>query len=149
MTTNQPIRLFIAHNFTKHDDFLKTIEYIESRDSFMYVNTSNPEAKTEGAEAAQEELRKQIGLAEVFLIPVNFYTDNKADVDYQMRIAQNFDIPVLGIQAFGATMEIPKALLDACADIVEWEPRRIVTAMKRLARNEQIGEYEVVEFTLE
>lgn len=149
MTNTQPIRLYVAHTFSKHDDFLKTIEYIESRENFQYVNTANPEAKPEGPEAAQEELRKQIGLAEVFLIPVAFYADNKADIDYQLRIAQNFNIPVLGIQPFGATMEIPPGLLDACADIVEWEPRRIVTAMKRLARNEQIGEYEVVEFTLE
>jgi len=151
MTNTQPVRVFVAHNFEGHEDFYKTIEYLESREAFVYVNSANQEAKPEegGAEAGQEELRKQIGLSEIYIIPVNVYNSDPATYDYQIRVAQNFKLPVLGIQAFGATMEIPKGLLDVCSDIVEWEARRIVTAIKRLARDEQIGEYEVIEFTLE
>jgi len=150
MTSAQPVRLYIAHNFVEHEDFHKAIEYIESRENFMYVNTASPDIRPDGGkEAEHEELTKQIGLAEIVIVPVNVYKSAPDDIDYQLRVAENFKKPVLGIQGFGETMEVPRALLDACGDIVEWEPRRIVTAIKRLARNEQIGDYEVIEFTLE
>ena len=150
MSANQqPVRLFIAHVLQDQEDIHKVIEYVESKDSFVYVNTADINAKPEGAEAIQEELRKQIGLAEVMIVPVNVYQANPKVIDYEIRVARNFDIPVLGVQAFGGTMEVPKALLDSCSDIVEWEPRRMILAIKALARNEPIPEYEVIEFTLD
>ena len=41
MVSNDPIRLFIAHTFVEHDDFCKVVEYIQSKDSFFYVNTAS------------------------------------------------------------------------------------------------------------
>jgi len=123
---------------------------VEAKDSFVYLNTANINAKPEGGEPAiQEELRKQIGLAEIVIVPVNIYKADPDLIDYQIRVAENFKTPVLGIRPFGGENDVPRPLAKTCNDFVEWESRRIVTAIKRLARNEQIGEYEVIEFTLD
>ncbi len=151
LTAIEPIRIYIAHLFSEHEDFHKVIEYVEAKDSFMYINSANPDGKPQsgGPEAVQEEFRKQIGLSEVMIVPVNIYKENQEVIDYQIRIAENFNIPVLGIQSFGCEAEVPKSLRDNCREVVEWETRRMVTAIKSLARNEVIPEYEVIEFTLD
>jgi hypothetical protein len=150
MTSKGPIRLFVAHTFTEHADFHKVIEYIESKESFLYVNTASL-ARPQGAgpDALQEELRKQIALAEVVIVPVNIYKSNPDLIDYELRVAQNFGTKVMGLRPFGVDAELPKSLRDSCAEIVEWESRRMIAAIKKLARNEEIPAYETIEFTLD
>ncbi|MBT5891698.1 MAG: hypothetical protein HOH24_08530 [Chromatiales bacterium] len=149
MVSNDPIRLFIAHTFVEHDDFCKVVEYIQSKDSFFYVNTASLIKPGGGDKAAHEELRKQIGLAEIVIVPVNIYKANPGLVDYQLRVAENFGLKVLALRPFGIDAELPRELRNCCAEVVEWESRRIINSIKKLARNEHIPEYEVVEFTLE
>ena len=151
MTAIDPVRIYIAHAFSEHEDFSKVIEYIEAKGSFTYINSANPAGKSElrSSEAIQEELRKQISLAEVMIIPVNVYKENQDAIDFQVRIAENFKIPILGIKSFGDAAEVPKNLSDHCRKFVEWESRRMLTAIKSLARNETIPDYEVIEFTLD
>ncbi|RLA28184.1 MAG: hypothetical protein DRR11_17105, partial [Gammaproteobacteria bacterium] len=57
--------------------------------------------------------------------------------------------PILGIQAFGATVAIDKAVLERCDDVVEWNERTIISAIKRLARDEDTAQWESLEFTLD
>ena len=150
MTSKGPIRLFVAHTFAEHEDFYKVIEYIESKDSFLYVNSASlAKPAGTGPDALQEELRKQIALAEVIIVPVNIYKSNPELIDYELRVAQNFGTKVMGVRPFGVDAELPKALRDCCAEIVEWESRRMIATIKKLARNEEIPAYETVEFTLE
>lgn len=149
MVSNDPIRLFIAHTFVEHDDFYKVVEYIQSKDSFLYVNTASLINPGGTDKAAQEELRKQIGLAEIVIVPVNIYKSNSELVDYQLRMAEHFGLKVLALRPFGVDATLPKELRNCCTEVVEWEPRRIINSIKKLARNVRIPEYEVVEFTLE
>ena len=64
-------------------------------------------------------------------------------------MAENFGLKVLALRPFGIDAELPRELRNCCAEVVEWESRRIINSIKKLARNEHITEYEVVEFTLE
>ncbi len=150
MTIQEPIRLFVAHAFSEHEDFHKVIEYVESKESFQYVNTASF-ARPEGATSAslQEELRKQIGLSEVVIVPVNIYKAHADVIDYVIRVAENFGTKVMGVRSFGVDAELPKSLRDHCAEVVEWDARKLIANIKKLARNEAIPEYEVVEFTLD
>jgi len=150
MTSKAPIRLFVAHTFAEHEDFYKVIEYVETKESFMYVNTASvAKPAVSSQDALQDELCKQIALAEVIIVPVNIYKSNPELIDYQLRVAGNFGTKVMGLRPFGVDAELPKALRDCCAEVVEWESRRMIAAIKKLARNEEIPAYEVIEFTLE
>ena len=56
-----PIRVFVSHLFEKHPDYLRVIEYLESRDNFLYLATSDPDRiPSGGKEDMKEELRNQI-----------------------------------------------------------------------------------------
>ena len=57
--------------------------------------------------------------------------------------------PVLAIKSFGETVAIPRELLNKTDDFVEWNDRSITSAIRRLARNEDTAEWEVIEFNLD
>ena len=151
MSEDNPFRVFVAHTFTEHTDYLRVFEYLESRDNFFYVNVSNPSAKPVGpdSEALKEELRKQINLAEILILPIAIFAKDPVLITFQMDAAKGMGKPVLGIKAFGDTIEMPKSVIKTADDIVEWNDRTIVDAIRRLARNENTLTYETIEFKLD
>ena len=44
---------------------------------------------------------------------------------------------------------MPKAALDECNDVVEWNDRVITDAIRRLARGESAGQWDVIEFDMD
>lgn len=151
MSESNPIRVFVAHAFTEHPDYVKVFEYLESRANFYYRNCSNPNAKpaSTDSEAVKEELRRQIQLAEIVILPVTLYATNPVLVTFQIDAAKGLKKPVLAIKAFGETVAVKKSVLDKADDIVDWNNRTIAEAIKRLARNDRSGEWEVIEFKLD
>ena len=107
---SNPIRIFVSHAFTESDDYLRVFEYLEGRPNFYYRNTANPDGMpdTGGADAVHEELRRQISLAEVVLMPVALFKENNALAAFELDAANGLGIPVVGINAFGATMVVSK-----------------------------------------
>ncbi|HHQ14313.1 MAG TPA: hypothetical protein ENK16_04750 [Chromatiales bacterium] len=148
MSEKNPIRVFAAHLFEENVDYLRLFEYLESRDRFFYLNTSNPEGMPDGggAEAIKEELRKQIAPAEIVIVPVATFDRNPDLVRFQMDVAQAAKKPLLAIRSFGGTVVIHKEILDRVDDLVEWNDRVITDAIRRLARNEDTAQWEVIEF---
>ena len=114
-------------------------------------NCSNPNAKpaSTDSEAVKEELRRQIQLAEIVILPVTLYATNPVLVTFQIDAAKGLKKPVLAIKAFGETVAIKKSVLDKADDIVDWNNRTIAEAIKRLARNDRSGQWEVIEFKLD
>ena len=70
ISQQNPVRLFVSHVFEPSDDYHRVFEYLESSHNFYYRNCSDPEHKPESREAMKEELRRQIALAEVVIVPV-------------------------------------------------------------------------------
>ena len=69
MSQRNPIRVFVTHTWQENDDYIRVFEYLESARNFYYVNLSHPEhppART-GSEDQREELRRQMGQAEVVI----------------------------------------------------------------------------------
>ena len=150
MTDSNPIRVFVAHLFEKHPDYLRVFEYLESRDRFVYLNVSDPaKVPAGGKEAQKDELREQIRASEVMVLPVSIYDRNRDLVTFQMDCAGAFSIPIVAVKSFGDTIVINKTILERAADVVEWNERSIVDALRQHARHENTARWDVVEFKLD
>jgi hypothetical protein len=150
MSDASPIRVFVSHLFEKHPDYLRVFEYLESRDKFHYLNVSDPEkVPGDGKEGLKDELRNQIKSAEVMVLPVSIYERNRDLVTFQMDCAGAFSKPILGVKSFGETVVIQKIILERAADIVDWDARSLVDAIRHHARHEDTARWDIVEFKLD
>jgi hypothetical protein len=150
MSSNNPIRVFVAHAFDRHADYLRVFEYLESRDNFFYLNTSNPD-RPPGAdlEALKEELRNQIKAAEIMILPVSVYDAHRDLLTFEMDAAGAFKKPILAVKSFGETVVLQRSVMERADDIVEWNERSLVDAIRRLARHEDTARWETIEFKLD
>ncbi|MCC7489482.1 MAG: hypothetical protein IT485_07535 [Gammaproteobacteria bacterium] len=150
MSENNPIKVFVVHTFAEHPDHMRVFEYLESRPNFYYQNCSQPDATVgSGGDSMREELRRQIEPAEIVILPVTLFAANPVLVTFEIDTAKGMKKPVLAIKSFGETIAIKKSLLDKADDIVDWNNRSITEAIKRLARNDASGQWEVIEFKLD
>jgi hypothetical protein len=151
MSESNPFKVFVVHTFAEHPDYLKVFEYLESRPNFYYKNCSMPGAKpaSRDSEAAKEELRRQIQRAEIVILPVTLFATDPVLVTFQVDAAKGLRKPVLAVKSFGETLAIKKSLLDKADDIVDWDDRTICEGIKRLARGDNSGQWEVIEFKLD
>ena len=151
MSESDPVRIFVAHAFSEHVDYLRVFEYLESRETFYYRTMSNPDPACAGTgpDTAREELGRQIKGAEVMVLPVTIFEEKPAIVGYQMELARSSEIPIVAVKAFGGTVAIQKAVLDRAADIVDWNDRALVDAVQRCARGEGTVKWETIEFKLD
>ncbi|HJP39861.1 MAG TPA: hypothetical protein QF499_12155 [Gammaproteobacteria bacterium] len=151
MSESNPFRIFVTHLFQENEDYRRVFEYLESRNNFFYTNLSNPDnmPSSGGGEAIKEELRNQIKEAEVVILPLAIHPENPSLIGFQLDYAQASKKPVLGVQAFGATVSIDKPVIERCDDVIEWNERTIISSIKRLARNEHTAKWETIDFNLD
>jgi hypothetical protein len=151
VSEENPYRVFVTHVFQDDEDYQRVFEYLESRDQFFYLTSSDLAKMPEsgGLEAVKEELREQIKPAEVVIMPITTFETNPDLVRFQMDVAEAFAKPILAVKSFGDTVAIQKELIDRCADIIEWNERTMIEAIKRLGRNEETAQWEVIDFDLD
>lgn len=150
MSDASPIRVFVSHLFEKHPDYLRVFEYLESRERFLYLNVSNPDHMPGGGkEGLKDELRNQIRTSEVMVLPVSIYELNRDLVTFQMDCAGAFNKPIIGVKSFGDTVVIQKIILERAADVVEWNARSLVDAIRHHGRHENTAHWDTVEFKLD
>jgi len=148
MSQQNPIRVFVTHNWHDSDDYSRVFEYLESARNFFYRNTSTPEQlpKSVDTETIRDSLRSQINQAEVVVALPDLYDEQPDLAIFQMNYAQSQNKPVLLMQAFGTARDLPKLLTDRCNETMGWEERGMVDAIRRLARGENTARFETVEF---
>ena len=151
MSEKDPYRVFVTHVFQDDEDYQRVFEYLESRDQFFYTNSSDLTRMpaTGGLDAMKEELREQIKPAEVVMMPITIFDANPDLVRFQMDVAEAFAKPIIAVKSFGDTVAIQKEMIDRCADIIEWNERTMIEAIKRLGRNEETAQWEVIDFDLD
>ncbi len=151
MSEHNPIRIFVTHAFAEDADYHRVFEYLESTPNFFYRNTSDPNRVPTGGgrEALKDELRSQIKEAEVVIVLASLFTTNETWVTYQMDAAQAIDLPLLVMSFFGIDQKMPEVLTKRAAAIVEWNERKLVDAVREVARHEQTNRWDVVEFKLD
>lgn len=148
MSENNPIRIFVTHSFHESDDYLRVFEFLESVDRFYYLNVAKPEniPDSGGLESIKDELIQQIKQAEAVIVLPSLY-DEKSDLcRFQMDVAKANDISMISIQPFGGLGSMPKEVEERCAEIIEWNEREIVDAIKRQGRGEDTSRWEVIDF---
>ena len=150
VTQKNPLRVFVAHAWAEDEDYLRIFEYLESQDRFFYLNTSAPERRPAGdREVQREELRRQIAAAEVVVLPATLYRRQVDLSEFQLHCAKAFDKPVVVLEPFGGTDVVASALLELADEVVPWDERQLVDALKREARHEESTRFDVIEFKLD
>jgi hypothetical protein len=145
-----PFRLFITHVWETSDDYLRVFEYLESAKNFFYRNYSTPD-KPPGAdkELQREDLRRQIAPTEAVIALSSLYDTHKDLLTFQLLYAQASKKPVLLMKPFGAKQDTPKTILDLASEVVEWDERALVDAIRLHARQEKTGRWDTIEFKLD
>jgi hypothetical protein len=150
MSQANPIRLFVTHLWENSDDYLRVFEYLESARNFFYRNTSKPEARPQGdKEAMKEELRKQIAPVEVVIALSSLYGTSQDMLTFQLLYAQACQKPVVLLKPFGSQAPVPKVLTDLADEVVDWDERALVDAIKRQARHEDTTRWDTIEFKMD
>ena len=140
MSQENPIRIFVTHIWERHDDYVRVFEYLESARNFFYRNHSNPDVRPEAQkEAMKEALRKQIAPAEAVIALSSLYAMNQDLSTFQVLYAKASQKPVI----------LLKELEDLADEVVEWDERALVDAVKRQARHEDTTRWDTIEFKLE
>ena len=150
VTQKNPIRLFVTHVWIEDDDYHRIFEYLESADNFFYLNTSTPDQRPSGdKEAQRESLRSQITNAEVVICPSSLYRRHMDWVEFELHCAKAFDKPIVVLEPFGSHDTIAPAVMELGDEVVPWDLRQLVDAIKRQARHEETTRFDVIEFKLD
>jgi hypothetical protein len=150
MSEKNPIRVFVTHAFASNPDYHRVFEYLESTANFFYHNCSVPDhpPATGGKEALKEEYRTQLKSAEVVIVLTSLYIENEYWVAYQMDAAQALNIPLVALGLFGNAAKLPDVIVKRANEIVDWNERQIVDAIRQQARKEATNRWETIEFKL-
>jgi len=149
MSQANPVRLFVTHLWEDSDDYLRVFEYLESARNFFYRNSSRPELRPEGDKEAQKEaLRKQITPVEVVVALSSLYATSQDLLTFQLLYAQASQKPVVLLKPFGS-QAVPKVLSDLADEVVDWDERALVDAIKRQARHEDTTRWDTIEFKMD
>lgn len=149
ISQHNPVRVFVSHAFEPSDDYYRVFEYLESSHNFYYRNCSDPDCKPAGRDAMKDELRRQIGLAEVVVVPSGQYASQREWIDFQLNCAKGLDKPVIVLEPFGVKAKIPVQLEALGDEIIEWNERSIADAIRRQARHEETTRWDVIDFKLD
>jgi len=150
MSQANPVRLFVTHVWEPSDDYLRVFEYLESSRNFFYVNHSTPENRPSGdKEALKEDLRRQIAPTEAVIGLSSLFERHQDLVLFQLLYAQAAQKPVILLKPFGGQQPVPKALSELADEVIDWDDRALVDAVRRQARHEETTRWDTIEFKLD
>jgi hypothetical protein len=149
-TPNNPIRLFVTHNWREDDDFSRVFEYLEASHNFFYKSTSLAQApRPLGSEAQREDLRRQIAPSEVMIVLPGVYRAEPDLVQFQMNFAKAASRPIVAMENFGSSEPLPKAILDLADEVCPWNERSLIDALLLQARHEDTHRWDTIEFKID
>ncbi|MCC7461454.1 MAG: hypothetical protein IT480_03225 [Gammaproteobacteria bacterium] len=151
MSQRNPIRVFVTHVWQECDDYLRVFEYLESARNFYYANLSRPGQVPAGAgnEALREELRRQMGPAEVVIALLSLAGTQRDTFMFQLNYAKAMDKPVVLLPGFGRDLPVPKDVSALIDETVRWDERSLVDAVRRQARHEDTTRWDTIEFKMD
>ena len=99
-----------------------------------------------GAQAIRDELIAQIKQSETVLLLASVYEQQPDLVHIMMDVAKVNKIKMIGIRPYGGVHETPEEIVERAEEIIEWNDREMVDAIKRNARGEDTARWEVLDF---
>ena len=149
-TPANPIRIFVTHAWAESDEYLRVFEYLEAPGTFYYANTSQPRSRRPtDRESEREELRRQIAPCEALIALSSVYRAAPELLSFQLHFAKSADRPVIALESFGSIEPIPKAIRDLADEIVPWNERELIDALRRQARHQETTRWDTIEFKLD
>ena len=151
MSQRNPIRVYVTHVWQENDDYMRVFEYLESARNFYYANLSTPDhppAKS-GNEDLREDLRRQIGRAEVIVALLSLAGTHRDLFTFQLNFAKATDKPVVLLPGFGRDLPLPKDIAALVDETVGWDERSLVDAIRRQARHEDTTRWDTIEFKMD
>jgi len=79
----------------------------------------------------------------------SLYDTHQDLLTFELLYAQANNKPVILMKPFGARKDAPKAILDLTTEVVEWDERALVDAIRRQARHEETTRWDTIEFKLD
>lgn len=150
MSEKNPIKLYVTHLWEAGDDYQRVFEYLESTGTFYYQNFSAPDRlPSSDKEAQREEFRRQIAPAEIVIALAGVYSAHPDMLTFQLNFAKASNKPVVLLETFGSKAPMPKALDGLVDEVVAWNERDLIDAIKRQARHEDTHRFDVIEFKLD
>jgi MTH538 TIR-like domain (DUF1863) len=151
MSQSDPVRVFVSHAWEQSDDYQRVFEYLESARNFYYRNCSNPEQHPvdKSVEGLREELRRQIGPAEVVVALSSLYTTHRDLLIFQLHFAKASEKPVVLLPGFGREVVLPRDVTGLADLSAAWDERALVDAIRREARHEDTTRWDTIEFKIE
>ncbi len=151
MSQSDPIRVYTTHAWELSDDYLRVYEYIESARNFYYRNCSNPEQRPvdTGTEGLREELRRQMGSAEVVVALSSLYGSHRDLMVFQLHFAKASNKPVILLPGFGCELVMPRTVTELIDSLAKWDERDLVDAIRRQARHEETQRWDTIEFKID
>lgn len=145
---DNPIRVFVSHNFAEDDDYLRVFEFLEGVERFYYLNCSKPEnvPASGGLDAIKEELINQIKEAEAMIVLATHYNEHTDLVRFQMDAAEANGKPLIAIRPYGGIGETAEELVNRVNEHIEWNSREMADALRRQARLEDTARWDVIDF---
>ncbi|HUY83635.1 MAG TPA: hypothetical protein VMU86_03600 [Steroidobacteraceae bacterium] len=149
-TPANPIRVFVTHAWQETDDYLRIFEYLESPGTFYYANTSQPLARRPAdRESEREELRRQIAPSEVVIVLPSIHRSAPELILFELNFAKSADRPVVALEYFGSSEPVPKPIRDLADEVVPWNDRELIDALRRQARHMETTRWDTIEFKLD
>jgi len=68
---------------------------------------------------------------------------------FELLYTQANHKPVVLMKPFGTRKDIPKAILDLANEVIDWDERALVDAIRRQARHEETTRWDTIEFKLD
>jgi hypothetical protein len=145
-TESDPVRLFVTHRWTDHDDYHRFLEYIGEVDSFFYKNLTRPTEDRPGSRLKTEEVLAQgIEAAEALIVLAPVWEEEPALIELQIALARRHRRAVIALRASGS-QTFPRELEALVDAVVIWNERLIVDAILLHARGDQTNRFEVLDF---
>jgi len=142
-----PVRVFVTHSWEENEDYTRVFEYLEAPGTFYYQNTSQPGAKRPiDKESQREDLRRQIAPCEVVLVVPTAYKWAPDLVAFQMNFAKAAGRPIVAMENFASSVQLPKAIKDLADETCGWNSRDLIDALRRQARHEDTTRWDTIEF---
>lgn len=125
-------KVFISHSWDYSDQIERLEQFLNSADDFEWHDYSVWETDPLDAPTDPElkqALRKQIKPASVVLILSGMYASHSKWINEEIRIANQMDKPIIGIQPWG-NERVPKAVKQNADEIVGWNTKSIIRAIE-------------------
>jgi len=150
MSESNPIRLYAVHGWQQDEDYVRLFEYMESADNFFYKTLSDPYAQSpqgDGTAARRSLIGEALKHAEVVVCTAGTWEKYNDWARFTVETARKLDIPVIAVENFGPkNMDI--RLKGHAEEVVGWDSRSIVDAIRREARHEDTTRFDMIEFDL-